>query len=122
MKNILTTRSGQDCPADLKQDIKKFFPFLSDSSAAWIDVSILVAPQPPPIMHHVPPFYQPNSADPYYANSASQGFVEHPFTRLNSPISRRPLSLPIPRSTAIMKTSWTSTILGPSIRHPSSRP
>ena len=79
MKNIRTTRSGEDCPADLKQDIKKYFPFLSDSSAVWIDVNSLVAPQPPPIVHHTPPFYQPNSADPYYANSASQGFVEHPF-------------------------------------------
>ena len=79
INNILTTRSGEDCSADLKQDVKKLFPFLNDSSAVWIDVNILVAPQPPPMEHHVPPFYQPYPPGPFYSNPAPQAFAEHPF-------------------------------------------
>lgn len=103
VNNILSARSGEDCSPDLKQQIKQLFPFLTDSSAVWIDVNVLVSPTPYqeyPLQHqymHYPPngnvvFQQPNMVpmhehqiyqNYYLPQSSFHGFPPHAMGGMN---------------------------------------
>lgn len=84
VNNILSARSGEDCSPDLKQQIKQLFPFLTDSSAVWIDVNVLVSPTPyqecPPHLQymHYPPnanvVYQPQNMVPMNDHQLYQNY------------------------------------------------